>query len=430
VTTTPSLIKARIPRWMIAVGDQGVVAIGNLLMSITVTRVAGVATLGRFTLVATTILLCMTVSRILVADPWLASRTAARVPGPELRWLILVNAMVTSVIVAGVVFLCNGGDHHWYLACAIGPVFIVQDFGRYVAFRGESPAGALSSDASALVAGIATFLVFVSLGSADLMSVLLSWLVGITVGAVIASSRLTGPLGPRGAKTYWVRYCRPLAMKLALDGVGYIVGVSGSLYLLAYLATQHDVGTVRIVQTMFSPAVLTITGLNMWLVPYLAHHGGAQSEHARRRLTTWMAIGSASVLGVAVLLGPWLVHLVFGLSRTPPLLAICLAGLSPCAMAVAAPWVASARVSGNFTPLAWTRAGAAVITWTGLLTLTSLRAPTGYLGLLALQDVLIALVAIFVGTRTPMPHGASDEARVADAAELAAAELVHGQGLT
>ena len=111
------------------------------------------------------------------------------------------------------------------------------------------------------------------------------------------------------------------------------------------------------------------------------------------------------MLVVAVLIGPTLVSMVFGVSSTAPTLAIFLAGLSPCAMAVAAPWVASARVFGHFGPVAWTRVGAAVVIWCGLLFVLALRTPTGYLGLLALQDVLIAVVAITVSTRAHVPGG-------------------------
>ena len=250
-----------------AVSDQAVIAVGNLLMLIVITRMSGVTSLGRFALVSTTILLCMTVSRILVTDPWLASRTASGTPTPELRWLILISAALTLCVVAIVVSVCSSGNPQWYIACAIGPIFIVQDFGRYVAFRDHAPAVALLSDSSALVAGVVVFIIWATFASADLVSLLSSWLIGITAGALVLARRLFGDVRRRGAGRWWLLFCRPLATKLALDGAGYIIGVSGSLYLLAFLATPHDVGTVRMVQTMFSPAVLTVTGLNMWLVP-------------------------------------------------------------------------------------------------------------------------------------------------------------------
>ena len=44
-----------------------------------------------------------------------------------------------------------------------------------------------------------------------------------------------------------------------------MAGVSGSLYLLAYVGTQRDVGLVRIVQTLFSPAALVVAAAAEWV---------------------------------------------------------------------------------------------------------------------------------------------------------------------
>ena len=40
-----------VPRWVLAISDQGLIAILNLTLSITVTQVAGLSTLGRFAVV-------------------------------------------------------------------------------------------------------------------------------------------------------------------------------------------------------------------------------------------------------------------------------------------------------------------------------------------------------------------------------------------
>jgi hypothetical protein len=69
-------------------------------------------------------------------------------------------------------------------------------------------------------------------------------------------------------------------------------------------------------------------------------------------------------------------------------------------MAVAAPWVASARVTGHYLPIAWSRAVAAVLTLTGMVTVAALHGATGYLGLLAFQNVTVAVAAVAIGVRT------------------------------
>lgn len=410
MTAVAARTRVRMPRWMLAVGDQGLVAVVNLLLSIAVTQVAGVSALGRFAVVTTTILLCLGFARLLVSDPWLASRTASRTPIDELRWLVLLSAVATSAIVAMVVLISCGGDARWYLACAIAPLVVVQDFGRYVAFRVEAPQGAFLSDAAVLVGGAVTFALLTVLGAGGLDDVLIAWLAGLAVGAAVMARRMAGPVTPAGARRWWVRVCRPLATKLAFDSIAYMVGVSGSLYLLAYLGTQRDVGLVRIVQTMFSPAALTVTGLTMWLVPFLANRDPEHAARVRRRATVWLCAASVPMVVVAVLIGPWFVRLVFGVHDVPGLPALCLAGLSTVAMAVAAPWVAGARVSGHYGPIAWTRAASAAITWAGMATVVALRGTTGYLGLLALQNVMIAGTSIAIGTRSDAVDAAATTA--------------------
>jgi O-antigen/teichoic acid export membrane protein len=400
VTTLLTRAWGRVPRWMIAVGDQGMVAVINLCLSIAVTQVAGVSTLGRFALISSTILFCLGLARLFVSDPWLASRTAVREPVPALRWLVLLCALATAGVVAIVVLLACGGEARWFLACAVAPVVIVQDFGRYVAFRVERAERAFASDCTVLVVAAVIFGVCALFGRAELTTILVAWLVGLVIGTAVAWPRMAGPIHWTGSAAWWVRYCRSLSSKLALDGLAYLVGVNGSLFLLAYLASQRDVGLVRIVQTMFSPAVLTITGLTMWLVPFLANRDLDRAADVRRRATVWLAVGTGPLIVLAVLLGPRFARLVFGVHRAPGTGALLLAGLSTLAMAVAAPWVSSARVSGHYFPIAWARASAAVVTLVGMGTITALRGTTGYMGLLAFQNTTVAVVAVLIGLHT------------------------------
>ena len=364
-----------------------------------ITQVSGVSALGHFAVITATILIALGLTRLLVCDPWLASRTASRTPGTELRSLVLTASVLSILLVGVVVLISSVGDAQWYLACLIAPLVVIQDFGRYCAFREEEPAWALASDGAVLVAGAVVFGVFALAGTVGLTAVLLSWAFGLLVGAIVVAPRFAGPLALRGVHQWWKRYCRPLATKLAFDGVAFLVAVNGSLYLLAYLGTPKDVGVVRIVQSVFSPAMLTITGLTMWLVPFLANRDSSRAAHMRRKVTWWLGIGSVPLVVVAVLLGPWFARVVFGVSDPPTTLELSLAGISTIALAIAAPWVASARVTGHYTPIASTRALSAVITWGGMLLLLDLRTSAGYLGLLAMQSVMIGTTAIFIGIR-------------------------------
>lgn len=390
----------RLPRWSLAIADQGLVAILNLSLAVAVTQAAGLSTLGRFAVVTTTTALCMGVARLLVTDPWIASRTAPSEPGPELRWLVLLAASGAALVTGVVVLVSCGGDHRWLLTVPIAAGIVVQDFGRYLSFRVEHVVGALASDSGVLLGAVATFLVVLALGWSGLTAVLLSWLVGLVVGIVVLRRRLSGPTGPRGSLLFWRRFCRSLSGRLAFDTAGYMLGVSGSLYLLAYLGSQRDVGLVRIVQTMFSPAALIVTGLTMWMVPFLANRSLAHASRVRTRASVWLAAAGLPLILVAVALGPWFAGLVFGVSEPPSYAAFALAGLSTAAMAMAAPWLAAARVSGRYLPIAWARAASAVVTVSGLALVPALRGTTGYLGLLALQNVAVAVAAVLTVRRS------------------------------
>ncbi len=380
---------ARLPRWMLAVTDQGLVAIVNLSLSIVVTQIAGVSALGLFAIVNTTILLTLGVSRLLVSDPWLASRTAPPEADGRLRMLVLACAIGTALVTAVVVLVAAGGQPRWYIACVVAFALVLQDFGRYTAFKSEQPLRAVRSDLTVLLVGALVFGSLALAGRGGLTELLVAWAIGTIAGAAVAVRWSGLTVTAHGTSAYWVRHCRPLASKLALDTTAYLLAVNGSLYLLAYLGTQQDVGLVRIVQTVFSPAALVVTGLTMWLVPYLASHSGSTALDARRRATTWLVLGSVPLVILAVLVGPWFITLVFGVSPPPGTVPLLLGGVATLAMAVSAPWVASARVTGHYLPIAWARGLGAVITWAGMIAVAGLRSTNGYLGLLALQSVLV-----------------------------------------
>jgi hypothetical protein len=412
--TTPGLSTAgrRLPRWLVAVADQGLVAVLNLALSISVAQVAGVTLLGRFALVAATSILCMGVARLLVTDPWLASRAAPSVAVGELRWLVLLAALLAALVLWVTVLVTCGGDHRWYIAVLIAPAMVLQDFGRYLAFRVERPARAFLSDLAVLLTATAVVGAAALTGHATLTAILLGWLAGLTAGALTSGGTMVGRLSPVGSGAWWNRHCRSLATKLAFDTVAYMVGVTGSLYALAYVATQRDVGLVRIVQTMFSPVALTVTGLTMWLVPVLANRDPDQAEAVRKRVTLWLGMACIPLVLAAVVIGSPLARLVFGVTDVPGVAALTMAAVSATAMAVAAPWVASARVTGHYLPIAWSRAAAAALTLTGMVTVTALHGATGYLGLLAFQNVTVAVAAIVIGLRTraatPVPSHKPD----------------------
>lgn len=395
-----------IPRWALAVGDQGFVAITNLALSVLVTHIGGVATLGKFAIITTTILLALGFERLLLSDPWLASRSAPRLADGELRWLVLLAAAASFVVVLLAAMLIRDGDSVWLMAAPVAALFVLQDFGRYTCFRVEESQRAFLSDGTVLLVGvIALAVASLVTGRLTMTEVFTAWAIGLIGGIFVVARSVTGPVVVRGCLTWWTRYCRSLAMKLGLDTAAYLAAVNGSIYLLAYLGTQEDVGLVRVVQTVFSPAALLTTGITMWLVPVLAHRSHEAAVRLRRRTTVWLTMASVPLLFTAVAIGPWFIGLVFGIEDTPSRLVLMLGGISTLLLAVAAPWIASARVTGHYLPIAWSRAAAAVVTLVGMVAVPSLRGTTGYLGLLALQSLMVAAAAVASGQeQSPRPR--------------------------
>lgn len=403
--------RLRLPRWVLAVGDQGVVAVTNLALSVLVTHVGGVTTLGRFAIETTTILLALGVVRLLICDPWLASRSAPRSVDGQLRWLVILGAVGSFIVVLVASLVIRDGHDAWLLAAPVAALFVVQDFGRYACFRVEASHRAFLSDSTVFVVGALTFVVSsLVTGHSTLAEVFLAWGVGLAAGLAVVSRPALGAVTVGGSLAWWRTHCRSLALKLGLDTAAYLAAVNGSIYLLAVLATQKDVGLVRVVQTVFSPAALLTTGMTMWLVPVLAGRSSEAAAVLRRRVTTWLTAASVPLLVAAVAVGPWFIGLVFGISDRPSHTVLALGGLSPLLLAIAAPWIASARVSGHYLPIAWSRAGAAVVTLVGMLAVPSLRGTAGYLALLALQSLMVTIAGFASVRRT---EGATPRSHVA-----------------
>lgn len=399
MTEPSTATRTRFPRWVLAVGDQALVALVNLLLSIAVAHVGGVSTLGRFGLVIATVLILLSLTRMMLSDPWLASKAAGEEPSPQLRALTLAAALVAPVGVAVVVVLGCGGDATWFITCAVAPLIVLQDFGRYAAFRRSAPQRAFVSDGVVLVAGGVTYAVWWAVSGITLTAALTSWLVGMTAGLLVVLPVIWGPLTLRGARAWWTRFCRALALRLAHDNVAYLIGANVSLYLLAYLSAPSDVGIVRMVEMVFSPVVLVTTGLSMWLVPHLAQRKAEDVVRLRRKATFLLALAAVPMTVGALVLGPWFVRLVLGVSQSPDTVALLMGCISTVAVVVAAPWLASVRVRGNYAPIAWARTVGTVVIVGGLLAVPILRGANGYLAVIALQNVLVTVTAIYIDLR-------------------------------
>lgn len=399
---TPILRRASslLPRWLPAVMDQGLIAVTNFAMSIAIARAGGVGTLGIYALVLTAMLTTLGLVRMLVTEPWLASRIAGMVVVPELRLIYLFAASGSAMATEIVAILASGGRLEWLLAAPISLSWTLQDLGRYVAYKRSQPRRALLSDTAALIGtGLSLTTSVVIQGRLSVLAVLVAWVIGNLCGLACILREIAGPLILRGAIAWWGRICRRLSLPLVHESAAYMVGANVSLYLLAGMASNQDVGLVKIVSSVFSPLALAFTGLSMWLVPTLVHAAGRETEALKRRVALYLGLLAVPVLALAVGVGPAATRLIFGVSTPPSRLSLLLGGLAACAVAVGTPWVASAKVRNRYMPIAWARTVGAAAILAGLVAVPMLRSPSGYFALLLLQNVVILAAARFVATR-------------------------------
>lgn len=391
------------PRWAIAVGDQGVVALTNLALAIAVTRSGGIDALGQYALISTTMLLALGISRMLVTEPWLASRSR-EAPGPQMRGLVLACSLASAIVIAIVVAVVAQGYVYWYLVVPVGAAWILQDAGRFAAYKASRPMGALHSDALLLV-GVLAGMGF-SIGvwrTLPLWAVLVSWAFGQALALAVIRREVLGSWALRGGVAWWKRTCQGLSIPLMHDGIAYMVAVNASLYLLAGVASGRDVGLVRVVGSLFSPVALAFTGLTMWLVPLLSRRTRVAGLATQKRVSLILAAGAVPLLVVVVTFGPLIATAVFGNEASPSRVSLLIGGVSTALVAVGSPWVAGAKVQGVYRPVAWARSVMAAATIGALLFLEMAQGVDGYLLLLLAQNFAVVVCAVTLNLRNVAP---------------------------
>lgn len=393
------------PRWASAVADQGVVALANLALSVSIARSSGLQALGTAALLVAAIQVCLGMCRTLLSDPYLAGRdTGVRSALAHARYFLSRGALLTALLILVVVLVIRPDENAWLLVPIIGALVLMQDFGRYCAFKAEKPGRALISDLWILFCvGTTAILTFTSQARISLPVVLLAWFTGLTFSILPLRRYVMGRTLALGSRSWWQTRCRALALPLLQDSFAYMISSNVSLYVVAAFAATEEIGIIRIVYSLFSPAALFFTGLTMWLVPTLASGHTVSREFLIR--TSMATTGIATLLLIImIVIGPNLALLIF--REAPSRGDIVAAGLITWLSAVAAPWQAGAKVLNRYGGIAWTRTFTSV-SLIGLLAMLHIfQSSTGYLLLQAAQCLAIAVAAVLavIGSQQTRPH--------------------------
>ena len=397
----------RLPNWTPAVADQAAVAVTNLLMSVAVSRSGGIAALGIFAVLNVTVLACLGFTRTLLLDPWLATRDQSGAhPFPvELRTLVLVGA-ATSAGAVGVATATISAEPAWRWVVVGTFIYILQDTGRYAAFKADDASRALRSDATLLLAFMIIVAIALWTSRFELHVVLAAWVVGLTLALVPSRRAVFGVVRLRGALAWWHRHCRRLALPLLGDSFAFVVCTNITTYVLATLGSHQDVGLVRVMTSLYSPVAIVFTGLNLWLVPMMAKQSIAESKAYRRKAGAALSVVAILVTLTMTALGPWLAGTVFGREAVPSRLGLALGGLSIWFTAVASPYLASIRVYGRYEPIMLVRMSSGVLSVTLLVFVTAFRSADAYMAVMVAQNL-----AVFVMARSLRNHGGTHVGR-------------------
>jgi hypothetical protein len=382
--------------WATTILDQAVVAVANFVLSVMVGRIAGVHGLGQWGLLVALALTLVGLNRTLLLEPFAASRAESEVVPDAVRWLLLGGASLAAAVTGIVLALVPAFEGvSPALAAWLVAALLVQDGGRYLAFKVKKSGRALRSDVVVLVVIMLIIALTLSTGSGYPNGGVLAWASGLTVGAALNQFWRPRHLRWSGAGRWWVETCSRLARSLLQDSLAYILGVQLLLFGLAHLATSSEIGTTRAVSSLFSPVAVAFTGLSVWLVPHLASRPQASRTKLLRVSSMLGAVGTL-VLVVATTLGPNVIPMVFGPSVSVSRWDVVWGGLAVVAAAAGSPVLAAARVANRYFAVAQARSVAAVFAMLTLWFWPGVNSSEGYLALVAIQGAIVFITGVCI----------------------------------
>ena len=385
--------------WGTTMLDQAVVAVTNFALSVAVGRVAGVEGLGQWGLLLAVALILVGLNRTLLLEPFAASRDQSRVIPDAVRWLLLGSCAAAAVLTGIVIiFFPAFAGVSPALAVWLVAAFVVQDGGRYLAFKIQESGRALRSDLIVLLVAALTISLVLSADWRSTNGAILAMAAGLTVGAAVNQTWRPRHLRWRRAGRWWVETCSRLARALLEDSVAFIFGVQVLLFALAHLATASEVGTTRAVSALFSPVAIAFTGLSVWLVPHLASRPQASRTKLLQASSVLGGVGLLMLISATVL-GPQSVELMFGQGISVSRWDVAWGGLAVVAAAAGSPILAAVKVANRYVAVAHARSLAAALAILVLWFWPDAQGSEGYLALVAVQNMVVLLAGICVVSR-------------------------------
>lgn len=291
------------------VADQAISSLTNFAVSLLVARQVGIEQLGVFSLVFTTYLLALGVSRSLNSDPLLVRYSAADAPTWRQGTALTGGGAIGLGVVLGAACALAGAVVGGVLGGALVvlglglPGLLLQDAWRFAFIAAGRSFHAFLNDVVWAVALLPGFWFLLATGRRSVIAFELAWAGGATLAAmvgIVQARLLPWPLNPLG---WWRRHrdlnLRYLGEFLAIGGVGQL-----NSYGINAVAGLAAVGAIRTGEIMMGPVHVLFMGGNVVAVAEGARIRSPE-RLARMSLLVSAVMGAAAALwGLVLILLP------------------------------------------------------------------------------------------------------------------------------
>lgn len=292
--------------------SQALSSLSNVVIVIAVGRGSGAAGLGRYTLAFSAYLIVLAVTRALVSEPLLALRRGLH------RGDTAVNAAATASAwlggVGGMLCVLAGTGLQRPEFTAVGLLMIplcVQDLLRFAFFQARRPWLAALLDAVWVAASLASFPVIVSQTTPVVAATL--WGSGAMVAGVPGLLLLrVHPVRLKTAYRWWRLEAKRLGVGLATESMTLTVGSQASLWVIAALLGEGQLGLLRAAESVLAPVTMTVSAFTMLAIPQMAQSDRSPTPRSALRVSGRALILVGAVAGVLVWIGPAVAHLLYG----------------------------------------------------------------------------------------------------------------------
>jgi hypothetical protein len=291
--------------------DQALSSLTNFLVSLMVAREVGIEQLGIFSLVFTTYLLVLGVSRSVNSDPLLVRYSAAEPPGWRQGTKEATGGAVGLGLLAGAACAIVGavvggllGDALVVLGISL-PGLLLQDAWRFAFIAAGRNVHAFLNDLVWAVALLPLLVILVATRHSSVIGFELAWAGAGGLAALVGVAQARLRPWPVNPLAWWRRHRdlngRYLAEFLAVGGVSQLNG-----YAVTAVAGLSAVGALRAGEILMGPVHVLFMGGNMVAVAEGARiRGRSPLGLARMSLLVSGALsGAAALWGLTLVLLP------------------------------------------------------------------------------------------------------------------------------